>query len=58
MIKTYCDRCAEDKTSYADLGYYFSVSHSQRIDLCKKCMKEAEKLIKDFMKFAKQETEE
>ncbi len=53
MIKTYCDRCGEDKTSYASLGYYITVSHTHRKDLCKKCMNEVSKLIKDFMKLTK-----
>ena len=50
MNKTFCDRCGEEKTGYSDLGYHITISHTQRKDLCKKCMKEVSKLIKDFMK--------
>ncbi len=49
MIKTYCDRCGKDKTNYYDLGYYITISHTQRKDLCKSCFKKVDKLIKIFM---------
>ncbi len=49
MIKVYCDRCGKEKTNYADLGYYITISHMQRKELCKKCMREAEQRIRGFM---------
>lgn len=55
MEKIFCDRCGEEKTRYAHLGYFITISHTQKQDLCDRCMKEIEKYIRKWMKNKNQE---
>ncbi len=55
MIKTFCDRCGEEKTKYQDLGYHITISHTQKRDLCKECHYEIVKAIRKWMKNKKKQ---